>query len=144
MLCLCSIREVAETYMRRNEGSLRANTQKLRRKREEEPNRRMPNGTYGGVGGGRNFPLPDYLGRFCNMLRMLWGVLRVRSPKKVRRHRHQGSGIMGFCNMLCMFPRRTAGGYAIGSLHSSSKAKQMRQFIVSQAHLFCGELFDSP
>jgi hypothetical protein len=33
---------------------------------------------------------------------------------------------------------------AIGSAHSSSKAKQKRQFVVSLAHLFCGEFSNSP
>ena len=65
-------------------------------------------------------------------------------PKKVRRYWRQGSGMMGFCNMLRMFFRRSAGGNAIDLAYSSFKAKQKRQFVVSLAHLFSGEFFNSP
>ncbi|MDY2913930.1 MAG: hypothetical protein SOV58_04790 [Candidatus Enteromonas sp.] len=45
--------------------------------------------------------------------------------------------------MLSMFLRESAGGNAIGLAHSSSKAKQKRQFAVSLAHLFWG-VFQQP
>ena len=41
-------------------------------------------------------------------------------------------------------PSAIAGGNAIDLAYSSSKAKQKRQFVVSLAHLLCGEFFDSP
>jgi hypothetical protein len=87
------------------------------------------------------FPMPSEV--LQHALHVI-GCFDGSQPKKVRWYPHQGSGIMRFRNMLRMFLRRFSGGNAIGSAHSSSKAKQKRQFVVSLAHLFCGEFFNNP